>query len=115
MAPFYYADDTAQETMDIAWIKFYQEDPYDLYYESEYDPDGKPGKDEDTTAAGEETSAPADGTQPPENVTNAPDGTVTEAPTETEETKKGCGSSIGFGMVAVLSAMAAAVALKKKD
>jgi hypothetical protein len=115
LAPFYYADDTAQETMDIAWIKFYQEDPYDLYFESEYDPDGKPGKDEDTTAADEETSAPADETQPPEDATQAPDGTATEAPAETEPEKKGCGSSIGFGVAAVLSAMAAAVALKKKD
>jgi hypothetical protein len=115
LAPFYYADDTAQETMDIAWIKFYQEDPYDLYFESEYDPDGKPGKDEDTTAADEETTVPADETQPPEDTTQTPDGTATEAPAETEPEKKGCGSSIGFGVAAVLSAMAAAVALKKKD
>ena len=115
LAPFYYADDTAQETMDIAWIKFYQEDPYDLYYESEYDPDGEPDGDGDTTAAEEETSAPADETQPPEDATQAPDDAATEAPAETEPEKKGCGSSIGFGVAAVLSAMAAAVALKKKD
>ena len=112
LAPFYYADDTAQETMDIAWIKFYQEDPYDLYYESEYDPDGEPDGDGDTTAVEEETSAPADETRPPEDATDAP---ATEAPTETEAEKKGCGSSISFSMAAILTAMAAAVALKKKD
>ena len=115
LVPFYYADDTAQETMDIAWIKFYQEDPYDLYFDSLYDPDGKPDKDEDTTAAEEETTVPADETTAPEDATQAPDGAATEAPTETEPAKKGCGSSIGFGVSAVLSAMAASVALKKKD
>ena len=115
LIPFYYANDTAQETMDIAWIKFYQEDPYDLYFESLYDPDGKPDKDEDTSAAEDDTTASADETAAPEDATQAPDGAATEAPAETEPEKKGCGSSIGFGVAAVLSAMAAAVALKKKD
>ena len=112
LIPFYYANDTAQETMDIAWIKFYQLDPYDLYFESLYDPDGKPDKDEDTSAAEDDTTASADETTAPEAPTDAP---ATEAPAETEPAKKGCGSSIGFGVAAVLSAMAAAVALKKKD
>ena len=115
LAPFYYADDTAQETMDIAWIKFYQEDPYDLYFESLYDPDGKPDKDEDTSAAEDDTTASADETAAPEDATQAPDGAATEAPAETDPAKKGCGASVSFGVAAVLSAMSAAVALKKKD
>ena len=115
LVPFYYADSSAQETMDIAWIKFYQEDPYDLYYESEYDPDGKPGGDEDTTAEEDVTADPeGDDTTAAEDVTTEPADESTEAPTEPAE-KKGCGSAMGFGVAAVLTAMAAAVALKKKD
>ena len=34
---------------------------------------------------------------------------------EKPEEKKGCGSVMGFGAAALLTAMAAAVALKKKD
>ena len=40
---------------------------------------------------------------------------MTEAPTDAPDEKKGCGSVVGFGVVAVMVAMAAAVALKKKD
>ena len=59
-----------------------------------------------------DTEAPTD---PAEDPTEAPtDAPTTEAPTETEPVKKGCGSSV-MGMAVLLSAMAAAVALKKKD
>ena len=59
-----------------------------------------------------DTEAPTD---PAEDPTEAPtDAPATEAPTETEPVKKGCGSSV-MGMAVLLSAMAAAVALKKKD
>ena len=69
---------------------------------------------EETTA--EETEAPT--TAAPE--TEAPTDPATEAPTTadttaeaTEDGKDGCGSVIGFGVIAVLAAAAAAVALKK--
>ena len=113
LVPFYDAEDFAQETFDVAWIKFYQNDPTDLYEGDFY----VAGSEEETTAeeteapTEEATTAPAEDTEAP---TNAPEVT-TEAPTDAPVEKKGCGSVIGFGAVAVLVAMAAAVALKKKD
>ena len=117
LVPFYDAEDFAQETFDVAWIKFYQNDPTDLYEADLYVPDSS---EDDTTA--EETEAPT------EDATTAPTAD-TEAPTEegygepdpifpgdTMPTEKqGCGSAVGFGVVAVMAAMAAAVAMKKKD
>ena len=99
LVPFYDAEDFAQETFDVAWIKFYQNDPTDLFEADFYVPDDEP---EETTEAPTDaaTEAPTDGTEAP-----------TDAPVE----KKGCGSVVGFGVVAVLTAMAAAVAMKKKD
>ena len=113
LVPFYDAQDFAQETFDVAWIKFYQNDPTDLYEADFY----VAGSEEETTAeeteapTEEATTAPAEDTEAP---TNAPEVT-TEAPTDAPVEKKGCGSVIGFGAVAVMAAMAAAVALKKKD
>ena len=113
LVPFYDAEDFAQETFDVAWIKFYQNDPTDLYEGDFY----VAGSEEETTAeeteapTEEATTAPAEDTEAP---TNAPEVT-TEAPTDAPVEKKGCGSVIGFGAVAVMAAMAAAVALKKKD
>ena len=66
---------------------------------------------ETTTAP--ETEAPVVTEAPA--ITEAPATTEAPAVTEPAPEKKGCGSSIGFGIVAILSAMAAAVALKKKD
>lgn len=114
--PFVYADNSAQETIDIAWIKVYQNDPYDLYADSEFG--GGDSDDDDTDTTADETTAPADeDTQAPEDATTAaPDGNTTEAPTDAPvDDKKGCGSVMGFGAAALLTAMAAAVALKKKD
>ena len=113
LVPFYDAQDFAQETFDVAWIKFYQNDPTDLYEADFY----VAGSEEETTAeetedtTEEATTAPAEDTEAP---TNAPEVT-TEAPTDAPVEKKGCGSVIGFGAVAVMAAMAAAVAMKKKD
>ncbi len=107
--PFVYAENSAQQTIDLAWIKIYQNDPTELYADSEFgggSADETDAPDEETTVADEETDAPEDATQ-------APDGNATEAPTD--EPKEGCASIVGFGAVAVLTAMAAAVALKKKD
>ena len=55
------------------------------------------------------TEAPTD-----EPSTPAPE-TDPETDAETEAPKKGCGSSVALGSAVILMAMAAAVALKKKD
>ena len=113
--PFLFADNSAQETLDLAWIKIYQNDPSELYYDSEFG--GGEAEDDETTAAegGDITEAPTEApTAAPEDGTDAPEsGNATEAPTDAP--KSGCGSAVGFGLVALLTAMAAAVALKKKD
>ena len=64
-------------------------------------PTQAPETDPETTPDGDATQAPEGG-----DATNAP---------ETEAPKEGCGGIISFGAVAILSAAAAAVALKKKD
>ncbi len=74
------------------------------------------------TGGEEATEAPTDApteapetdpeTTPGEDATAGDNGDATEAPSDE---KKGCGAVVGFGAVAVLSAAAAAVALKKKD
>jgi hypothetical protein len=70
----------------------------------------------DTTA--EETEAPTEAPTDAPDVTEAPTDTPdagTEAPTDAPVEKKGCGSVVGFGVTALLMAVAAAVAMKKKD
>ena len=109
LAPFFGDEAAAGKTVDIAFMKFYLQDPYDLYKELEYDPD----KVEDTEAPTEEdTEAPTEAptAAPTEPVTEAP----TEAPTETEAPKSGCGSTLAVGLMAVL-AMGAVITLKKKE
>ena len=60
-----------------------------------------------------ETEAPTEApTHSAETLTEAP---ATEAPTETDPPKGGCKSAVGMGAAAVVTAMAAAVAMKKKD
>ena len=62
------------------------------------------------------TEAPTEvPTEPEEDPTEAPtDAPATEAPTETDAPKGGCKSSV-MGAAAVMAAMAAAVALRKKE
>ena len=74
--------------------------------------------DEAMNATGGEETTEA----PTEEKTEAPTEEVTEAPTAeqttaapTEEVKEGCGAVVSFASVAVLTAVAAAVALKKKN
>ena len=113
LIPFYGAEDFAQETFDVAWIKFYQNDPTDLFEADFFDPDSVV---EDTTA--EETEAPTEAPTAAPVVTEAPTDAPdagTEAPTDAPVEKKGCGSVVGFGVTALLVAVAAAVAMKKKD
>ena len=71
----------------------------------------EPAETEPVTQPVEDTAAPE--TSAPED--SAP---VTEAPaveSEPEAPKGGCGSAVGMGVAALITAMAAAVALKKKD
>ena len=114
LIPFYDAKDTAQETFDVAWIKFYQNDPTEIYEGDFFDPDA--GAPETTVAATDAaTEAPVeDPTEAPAVETKAPVEDVTTT-VQTPDEKGGCGSVVGFGVVAVLTAMAAAVAMKKKE
>ena len=121
LVPFYDAEDFAQESFDVAWIKIYQNDPTDLFEADFYDPDAATPETPTETPTEEVTEAPTEAPTETPAVTEAPTGApteapdVTEAPTDAPEEKKGCGSVVGFGMTAVLVAMAAAVAMKKKD
>jgi len=66
----------------------------------------------------EPTEVPTESpTDPAETPTEAPDTNTpaTEAPTETDTPKGGCKSAVGMGAAAVVTAMAAAVVLKKKE
>ena len=116
LVPFAYSEKSAQETLDVAWIKFYQNDPTDLYYEDFYDPSA--GETEEPTEAPvDETEAPVDETEAPVGETQAPadetKASEKEPETQAPAKKGGCGSVLGS--VAILfSAMAAAVVLKKK-
>ena len=78
--------------------------------------------DETTAPADETTEAPTDEVteaptteSPTDAATEAPatDGETTEAPTDTESTKSGCGSTVSIAAVALLAACAAFVATKK--
>ena len=81
------------------------------------------GGDEAPTDPAEETTDAPTGEVTEETTTEAPaeetteapaaDGETTEAPAETEESKGGCGSAVGFGAVALLTAAAAYVASKR--
>ena len=116
LVPFYDSEEHAQETFDIAWIKFYQNDPTELYEADFYvpgedDPDDTVAEETTEAIAEETTAEPAgEATQAPDTASPAVSEDVTEAPEAT-----GCASILGFGVTAVLMAMAAAVALKKKD
>ena len=112
LAPFFGDETAAGKTVDIAFMKFYLQDPYDLYKELEYDPDKVV---EDTTAP--ETEAPTE--QPTEEATQAPETQapaedVTPAPDTEAPAKEGCGSTLAVGMIAVL-ALGAVLTLKKKE
>ena len=109
LAPFIDDENGAGQSIDIAFMKFYLQDPYDLYKELEYDPDKV---EEDTTEAPTEDVTEA----PTEEITETPTAEATEAPTAevTEPAKSGCGS-VTLSAAAVLIAAAAAVALKNKD
>ena len=111
LVPFAYSDKSAQETLDIAWIKFYQNDPTDIYESQFYDPDT--GATEAPTDVPTEAPTEAPVIETSEKETNAPDVGVseTEAPTTAE---KGCASVLG-SVAVILTAACAAVVMKKKE
>ena len=114
LIPFYGEKEFAQETFDVAWIKFYQNDPTEIYEGDFFDPDVAAPE---TTAAVTDaaTEAPVeDPTEAPVVETKAPAEDVTTT-AQTPDEKGGCGSVVGFGMTAVLMAGAAVVVLKKKE
>jgi hypothetical protein len=101
LVPFYDEEGIAGETFDVAWIKAYNQDPYELY--EQYMPTTEETTEEpteETTAADVETTAPEQGGE-----------ATTEAPAE----KKGCGSVVGASVLAVVAIIGTAVVLKKKD
>ena len=108
LAPFMDVDSPAGKTIDIAFMKFYLQDPYDLYKELEYDPDNVVEDTEAPTETEAPTAAPP--AAPTAPVTEGP----TEAPTETKAPKSGCGSTVAVGLVAML-ALGAVLTLKKKE
>ncbi len=112
LAPFIGDDSAAGKTIDIAFMKFYLQDPYELYRELEYDPD----KTEETTAAEEEETTEAsdvetEASETQTSVEYATDGAApeTEAPKE-----KGCGAVVSFGVLTLL-ALGAVLTVKKKE
>lgn len=132
--PFMDADNRAQQTLDIQYIKFYQYDPSEFYADQIFDPDAVVDEtvaEEDTSAAqggevdgtiAEEITAADVGTSADTGVdapettdaTSVVGGVDTTDVTTTEEEGRGCGSVIGSAAV-VFAAMAVAVALKKKE
>lgn len=108
LVPFAYSDKSAQETIDIAWIKIYQNDPTDLYIDEFYVEEGDEETTEEPVVGTEEpTEEP---TEKPTEAATTPD--QTEAQTQADD--GGCASVIG-SLAVLLTAAAAVVALKKKE
>ncbi len=118
LVPFPFADKPAGQTVDIAWIKFYQHDPFDLYADSLYDPNAG----EEATEADETTDDPV-GTEADTAVDTGLSDTsaTTENTTDTTATggtdqpaDSGCASTISLGAMSVLLAMGVACLFRKK-
>ncbi len=121
--PFPYVDKPAGQTMDIAWIKVYSNDPYDLYMDTEYIPGGSSG-DEETTVAdegGETPDDPADTNVADTNAvteagTNADTATTEAVGTDAPATEGGCSSAVTLGLGAILLCLGGAVvALRRRE
>ncbi|MBQ1233242.1 MAG: hypothetical protein IIX86_06915 [Clostridia bacterium] len=104
IVPFVNTTGIAGESIDIAWIKFYYEDPWDI---PEYEADRRA-----TAPTTEETTE-----EPTVESTEAPttEAPATEAPeSEPAPEKNGCGSVVG-GAFAVVAILAVAFVAKKKE
>lgn len=134
LVPFAYSSNSAQETIDIAWIKIYENDPTEIYENDFYDSDA--GEDESTDESESESeseSQPAESTpvesQPAESQSaestpaeskpaesDSAKDSVAESESESEEEKKsGCGATVLGSVAVMMAAAAAAVVLKKKE
>ena len=101
IVPFVNTTGIAGESVDIAWIKFYREDPWDI---PEYEADRKATETTEETTEEPTTEAPTTEAQ-------------TEAPSEeatTEAEKSGCKGIVG-GAFAVVALIGVAFVVKKKD
>lgn len=120
------ADEDSRE-FDVCFAGMFRSEEEGVAYAESYlkdkgvtVPDGGESSEEVTTEAAtveENTGAEEVTTAPDEKTTGATTGEGTKAP-ESETTPKedgGCASVVGFGAIAILTAAAAAVALKKKD
>ena len=113
IVPFAGQTECAGEAIDIAWIKYYGVDPYDMYKAKE----PADAETEAPTEAPTETPTEAPTEAPTEVPTEVPTEAPTAAPeneTKAPEKKGGCGAVMG-SVAVLLSAMGAAVVLKKRD
>ncbi len=104
VVPYVADEECAGGNFDIAFIKAYALDPYDMYEDLMY-------------ADGTETTAPeADGeTTAADGETTVADTTAADKTETTAATDDGCASVVGLSAAVVMMAAAAAVVLKKKD
>ena len=113
IVPFVETTGIAGESIDLAWIKFYYEDPWDIpEYEADRNATGNSSEEVTTEPTVESTdAADTDAADTDAPATNAPD---TETEIESVIEKMGCGSVIG-GAFAVVALVAVAFAAKKKE
>ncbi len=116
LAPFADSSNSAGRSIDIAYVKFYAEDPSDLVEDEVYDP----SENEETTAAEddtdptiEETTAAEADTDPALEETTVADTNATINPeTEPADKEGGCASTVTVG--ALLLCLLGSVALIKR-
>lgn len=113
VVPFVGAEGVENEYVDIAWIKFYYDDPWDIY-EADWTP--QPTEPESTTAPETEDESPAS----TDAKTEAPAQTdaKTEANTEANtqaSAQGGCGSVVAVPAIALIAVLGLALVAKKKD
>ncbi len=113
LVPFAYSSKSAQETIDIAWIKFYQNDPTELYEAEFYEEEDEPDPTDAPTDAPVVVPTEEATVAPTEAPTTAPDNQGTDKPDD-DQSGSGCASALG-SVAVLLMAAAAAVVLKKKE
>ena len=102
IVPFLNVEGAAGESVDIAWIKFYNDDPWDI---EEYE--------NDRNAISKPTEEPTTEEVTTEEVTT--EQATEEQTTETPKQEKGCGGIVGAGALVAIIALGACVITKKKD
>ena len=102
IVPFLNVEGAAGESVDIAWIKFYNDDPWDI---EEYE--------NDRNAISKPTEEPTTEEVTTEEVTT--EQATEEQTTETPKQEKGCGGIVGAGALVAIIALGACAITKKKD